>query len=60
MFGAVGEEPVDDHAADGEEEDDEAPGELVQGRAVGLEDLNCKGRDISGCRETEGTAGEAH
>lgn len=40
VLGAVGEEPVDDHAADGEEEDDQAPGQLVQGRAVGLEDLD--------------------
>jgi hypothetical protein len=40
VLGAVGEEPVDDHAADGEEEDDQAPGKLVQRRAVGLEDLD--------------------
>lgn len=40
MLGTVGEEPVDDHADDGEEEDDEAPEELVRGGAVRLEDLN--------------------
>jgi hypothetical protein len=40
--GAVREEPVDDHANNGEEEDDEAPRELVQRRTVGLEDLDCE------------------
>lgn len=44
MLGAVGEEPVDDHADDGEEEDDQAPEELVQGRAVGLQDLDCRSK----------------
>lgn len=40
VLGPVREEPVDEHANDGEEEDNEAPGELVQGRAVRLEDLD--------------------
>jgi hypothetical protein len=38
---AVGEEVVDDHADDGEEEDDECPEHLVRDGAVGLEDLDC-------------------
>lgn len=37
----VGEEVVDDHADDGEEEDDECPKHLVGDGAVGLEDLDC-------------------
>ena len=41
MGGAVGEEVVDDHSDDGEEEDDESPDDLVDDRAVGLEDLDC-------------------
>lgn len=40
MLGAVGKEPVDHHADNGEEEDDQAPEELVDRRAVGLEDLD--------------------
>lgn len=38
----VGEEEVDGHADDGEEEDHETPDQLVDGRAVGLEDLDCR------------------
>lgn len=38
---AVGEEVVDNHANDGEEEDDEGPNDLARNGAVGLEDLNC-------------------
>lgn len=40
MGGAVREDVVDDHAHDGEEEDDQRPDDLVGGRAVGLEDLH--------------------
>ena len=38
--GAVGEEPVDDEAADGEDEDEQRPEQLVRRRAVRLEDLD--------------------
>jgi hypothetical protein len=38
---AVGEEVVDDHANDREEEDDECPEHLVGDGTVGLEDLDC-------------------
>jgi hypothetical protein len=38
---AVREKPVDDHADNGEDEDDETPEELVGGRAVRLQDLDC-------------------
>mgnify|MGYP004506558163 CR=1 FL=1 len=38
---AVGEEVVDDHADDREEEDNEGPNDLAGDRAVRLEDLNC-------------------
>jgi hypothetical protein len=38
---AVGEKVVDEHADDGEEEDDKSPKDLVGDGAVGLEDLNC-------------------
>ena len=41
----VGEEVVDDHADDGEEEDDECPKHLVGDGAVGLEDLD-PGNDV--------------
>jgi hypothetical protein len=37
----VGEDPVDDHAEDREEEDDERPRNLVSDWAVGLEDFHC-------------------
>jgi len=36
----VGEDPVDDHAEDREEEDDERPRNLVSDWAVGLEDFH--------------------
>lgn len=36
MVGTVGEEEVDDEADDGEDEDAQAPEQLVDGRAVGL------------------------
>jgi len=36
----VGEEPVDDHASDGEEEDEQAPKDLVHHISVRLKDLN--------------------
>jgi hypothetical protein len=38
---AVGEEVVDDHADDGEQEDDESPEDFVRYGALRLEDLNC-------------------
>lgn len=38
---AVGEEVVDDHADDREEEDNKSPEDLVGDWAVGLEDLDC-------------------
>lgn len=40
VFGAVREEVVDEHSDEGEEEDDKAPDDLVERRAVGLDDLN--------------------
>jgi hypothetical protein len=46
---AVGEEPVDDHAADGEEEDEQAPQHLVCYWAVGLDYLDC-------CRDASAAA----
>lgn len=39
---AVGEEVVDDHSDDGEEEDNKTPEDLVRDGAVGLEDLDCR------------------
>ena len=49
LVGVVGltvrEEVVDDHADDGEEEDDECPKHLVGDGAVGLEDLD-PGNDV--------------
>ena len=39
---SVRKEPVDDQAADGEEEDEQAPEDLVQHGAVRLEDLDCR------------------
>lgn len=42
---AVAEEIIDDHADNGEEEDDERPDDLVGGGAVRLEDLD-PGNDI--------------
>lgn len=41
MGGAVGEEVVDEHANEREEEDNQAPDNFVQRRAVRLDDLNC-------------------
>ena len=41
VLSAVGEEPVDDHSDDGEDEDDEAPKKLVGRRTIRLEDLDC-------------------
>lgn len=41
VVGTVGEEEVDDEADDGEDEDAQAPEQLVDGRAVGLQDLDC-------------------
>jgi hypothetical protein len=41
VLSTVAEEVVDDHADNGEEEDDEAPEDLVQRWAVGLDNLNC-------------------
>jgi hypothetical protein len=38
---AVGEEVVDDHSDDGEEEDNETPENLVRHGAVRLENLDC-------------------
>lgn len=47
MLGTVGEEEVDDEADDGEDEDAEAPEQLVDGRAVGLQNLDCWGKWVS-------------
>jgi hypothetical protein len=41
---AVGEEVVDDQSSDGEDEDQHAPEELRERRAVGLEDFDCIGK----------------
>lgn len=41
MRRAVREQPVDNDAANREDEDKQAPEQLVQGRAVGFEDLDC-------------------
>lgn len=38
---AVAEEIIDDHADDGEQEDNEGPDDLVGDGAVRLEDLDC-------------------
>lgn len=38
---AVGEEVVDDHSDDGEEEDNETPEDLVGDGTVRLKDLDC-------------------
>lgn len=40
----VGEEVVNDHADDGEEEDNKGPDDLAGDGAVRLEDLNCNTR----------------
>ena len=40
MSVAVGEEVVDDHTDDGEEEDDKSPDDFVHDWAVALEDFN--------------------
>lgn len=48
VLGTVREEPVDDHADDGEQEDDQAPEKLVQRWAVGLEDLDFTGSSAKG------------
>ena len=45
---AVGEKPVDDDAADGEDEDEDRPEELVADGAGGLEDLDWVG-ELAGC-----------
>ena len=53
---AVAEEVVDEHADDGEEEDNECPDELVGDRTVRLEDLN-PGNDVkSQDNETDNTS----
>jgi len=41
MRSAVRKQPVDDHAEDREEEDEQRPEELVRGGAVGLDDFDC-------------------
>lgn len=41
VLGTVGEEPVNDHSDNGEKEDNQAPEQLVNGRAVGLQNLDC-------------------
>lgn len=48
---AIGEEVVDDHSDNREEEDNQSPNDLVGYGAVGLEDLNC-GTDGSAMRRT--------
>lgn len=45
---AVREEVVDDHANNGEEEDDESPENLIGNGTVRLEDFNC-GTGMSAC-----------
>ena len=47
----VGEDEVDDHADDGEQEDDKAPDELFHRGTVGLEDLDCA-QVVSMCFES--------
>lgn len=47
---AVGEEVVDEHANDGEDEDDEGPEDLVGHRAVGLKDLDCRDTSARGLK----------
>jgi hypothetical protein len=42
MRSSVREQPVDDQSTDREEEDEQEPEELVDGRAVGFEDLDCR------------------
>ena len=37
---AIGEEVIDDHADDGEEEHDETPDDLLSNSTVGFDDLN--------------------
>ena len=44
---AVWEEVVDDHADNGEEEDNEGPDNLAGDGAVRLEDLNCGARTLA-------------
>jgi hypothetical protein len=41
VSGAVGEDVVDEHSDDGEEEDNESPDDFVSDGAVALEDLDC-------------------
>lgn len=41
---AVGEQPVDDDATDGEDEDEDGPQQLVRNGASRLEDFDCCGR----------------
>jgi hypothetical protein len=43
---AVGENVVDDHSDNGEEEDNKSPEDLVGDRAVRLEDLDCVARQL--------------
>ena len=47
MRSPVREQPVDHHADDGEEEDDKAPEDLLGGRPVRLQDLDCESESIS-------------
>ena len=47
MRAAVGEKPVEDQAEDREEEDDDAPEQLVRRRAAGLEDFHCTKNNTS-------------
>jgi hypothetical protein len=42
MRSSVREQPVDDQSTDREEEDEQEPEELMDGRAVGFEDLDCR------------------
>jgi len=42
MLRTVGEEVIDKHSADGEDENKETPEELVRDRAVRFKDLNCE------------------
>lgn len=43
MLGTICEKPVKDESKNREEEDTEEPKELVRGRSVGLEELDCGG-----------------
>ena len=49
----VGEQPVDDDATNGEQEDQEGPKQLVRDRTIRLQDFDCKGIVISSDTDEE-------